>query len=172
MLGGRPWRDWAGLAARLILGGVLLIAGLLKIGSLEQSVLAVRGYQLFDLTWQRIIGYALPVVEIIGGVALIIGLFTRLAGAAGAALMLAFVAGIASAWARGLSLDCGCFGGGGTVDPGQTQYLQDIARDVGLMACGVWLAIRPRTAFAVDNWLFRPITSLAHDPIDDTAEED
>ena len=33
-------------------------------------------------------------------------------------------------------------------------YPWDIARDIGLMACGVWLAIFPRTAFSVDNWIF------------------
>ena len=48
--------------------------------------------------------------------------------------MIVFIAAVSSAWARGLSIDCGCFGGGGQVAAGQTKYLQEILRDVGLLA--------------------------------------
>ncbi|HEX5428049.1 MAG TPA: MauE/DoxX family redox-associated membrane protein, partial [Pedococcus sp.] len=61
--------------------------------------------------------------------------------------------GIASAWARGLSIDCGCFGKGGTIAASQTQYPQEIARDVGLLACAVWLAVRPRSTLSLDGLL-------------------
>ena len=39
-----------------------------------------------------------------------------------AVLLVVFIAAVASAAARGLSIDCGCFGGGGPVPPGQTAY--------------------------------------------------
>jgi hypothetical protein len=68
--------------------------------------------------------------------------------------MAAFVVGIASAWARGLSIDCGCFGHGGTIAASQTQYPQEIARDLGLLACAGWLAVRPHTAYGLDRVLF------------------
>ena len=58
--------------------------------------------------------------------------------------MVVFILGIASAWARGLSIDCGCFGQGGTIAAAQTQYPQEIARDVGLLACAAWLVAQPR----------------------------
>lgn len=164
----RPWQDWVGLAARLILGGVLLYAGLTKIGDLEQSVNAVRAYQIFGHTMSQIIGYGLPVVEIIVGLLLIAGLFTRVTGAIGGLMMLAFIAGIASAWARGLSLDCGCFGNGGEIAPEDTTYLLDIVRDVGLLACGAWLAWRPKTPFSLDNWLFA--TPTFDDDFDDSED--
>lgn len=152
----RNWLDWIGLAARLALGVVLLIAGLLKIGNLGESVLAVRAYQLLPYEMTTVVGYALPIIEIILGILLIIGLFTRVAGLAGTLLMLAFIFGISSAWARGLSLDCGCFGGGGEISPEEAfaAYPIDIARDVGLAIAGLWLTIRPKTPFAVDSLLF------------------
>ena len=96
----RDWRDWVGLAARLVLWVVLLAAGVLKIGNLGESVLAVRAYQLLPYEMTTIVGYALPIVEIILGVLLILGLFTRLSALAGALLMVAFIFGISSAWAR------------------------------------------------------------------------
>lgn len=135
---------------------VLLVAGLLKIGKLGESVLAVRAYQLLPYELTSVVGYALPVIEILLGALLIAGLFTRLSGLAGALLMVAFIFGISSAWSRGLSLDCGCFGGGGEVSPEQAfaAYPVDIARDVGLAFAGLWLAVRPRTPFSLDSVLF------------------
>lgn len=117
----RGWNAWLRLVARLILGGVLLIAGLLKVGNLGESVLAVRAYRILPWDVTTVVGYALPLIEIFFGLLLIVGLFTRVSGIVGALLMLAFIIAIGSAWARGLSLDCGCFGGGGQISPKRPQ---------------------------------------------------
>lgn len=160
----RTWRDWLGLACRLVLGGALVYAGGSKVTNLDQSVLAVRGYQLNFIPYelQKMIGYALPIFELLLGLLILVGLFTRVSALVGALLMAVFVAGIASAWARGLSIDCGCFGGGGETT--QTKYPQEIVRDLVFMAAGLWLVWRPKTPFSVDNWLFRPITIDDSDP--------
>jgi uncharacterized membrane protein YphA (DoxX/SURF4 family) len=151
----RSWRDVVGLLARLVLGGVLLAAGLLKIGDLTGSVQSVVAYQLFPYEVARLLGTTLPVVEIAVGLLLVAGLLTRAAAAVGGVLMLAFVAGIVSAWARGLAIDCGCFGTGGPVDPEDTRYLSEILRDLGLLALAGWLVVRPRSLFSADGLLMR-----------------
>ena len=87
----------------------------------------------------------LPVVEIIVGALLVLGLFTRVTAVLGALLMVVFITGIAQAWARGLTIDCGCFGGGGQVSANKTKYGLEIARDIGLALCGPWLVWRPRS---------------------------
>ena len=66
----------------------------------------------------------------------------RPAAAAAALLLVLVVAAVASAAVRGLSIDCGCFGGGGPVPPGETAYGAEIVRDLGLLAAGR-LAGRP-----------------------------
>ena len=53
--------------------------------------------------------------------------------------------GVAQAWARGLSIDCGCLGGGGAVDPGDTAYGRELLRDAGFLLMAGWLMARPRT---------------------------
>lgn len=148
--------DWIGLAARLILGVVWLVAGGLKIPYLEESVLAVRGYQILPYDLAVVVGYLLPFVEVILGVLLILGLFIRPAALLSGLIMLAFVIGIAQAWARGLAIDCGCFGGGGTIalEEAQAKYPWDIARDLGLMLLAAWLVFRPRSPFSLDRKLF------------------
>ncbi len=146
-------RGWVGVAARLVLGVVLLVAGLLKVGALGESVNAVMAYRILPYELVAPVGITLPFIEIVVGLLLIAGLYTRLAGLAGALLMVAFIIGIASAWARGLALDCGCFGGGGEIPLEQAvaAYPWEIARDVGLLLLGAWLVVFPRTPVAVDN---------------------
>jgi uncharacterized membrane protein YphA (DoxX/SURF4 family) len=154
----RPWTEWVTLACRLGLGCVLLVAGLLKVGHLDASVQSVRLYQLLPWDVTAFVGSALPIVEIAVGLLLITGTFTRIAAIIGALMMVAFIIGIASVWARGISIDCGCFAPGGEVEPSATQYPLEIARDAGLLALGAWAAWKPRSPFAVDNWLFAPLT--------------
>jgi uncharacterized membrane protein YphA (DoxX/SURF4 family) len=152
--GGGRRADLVGLLARLIVGVVLIWAGALKVTSPAVSARAVNAFQILPYDVARYVGYALPLVELLIGLMLVFGLFTRLAAVVGGLLMVAFIIGIASAWARGLSIDCGCFGGGGTIAAAQTQYPLDIMRDLGVAACAAWLVVRPRTAYSLDHRLF------------------
>lgn len=168
----RPWVGWVGLVARLVLGGVLLVAGALKVGALGESVLAVRAYHILPWELTAPVGYALPFAEILLGLMLLTGTFTRLAGVLGALVMVAFTIAIASAWSRGLTLDCGCFGGGGVISAEEAfaAYPWDIARDVALAACGIWLAVFPRTPYSVDRWIFGPPAAASADELDDSPD--
>lgn len=146
--------------ARLVLGAVLIVAGALKVGHPQTSARAVRAYELLPFDLAGYLGYGLPVLELAVGALLVLGLFTRVSAVIGAVLMVLFLIGIISAWARGLSIDCGCFGHGGTIAASQTQYPQEIARDLGLLACAAWLAVRPHTTYGLDRVLFPGAASL------------
>lgn len=144
-------QDWLSLIARLILGGVLIAAGALKAGNPAHAAMAVRAYQILPVTLANVLGYALPWVEMGAGLALVIGVAVKAAAILGGGLMLVFIIAIAQAWARGLSIDCGCFGGGGAVAPGHTAYLQEILRDTGLTALAVYLFRFPHGKFGLDK---------------------
>lgn len=144
-------RPWLGTLARLVLAGIWIFAGASKVTDLAGSGRAVNAYRVMPFEVAQVIGAALPFVEIALGILLVVGLATRLAAAASAALLAVFVAGIASAWARGLSIDCGCFGGGGDLAAGQTpSYGPEIARDVAFAALAVFLLVFPRTRLSLD----------------------
>jgi len=148
------WWYWGGLVARLVVGGVWIIAGWLKIPDPAESVRAVRAYQLLPEAIVPAVGYALPPLELVIGLLLVIGLATRLTAAVSAVLQVAFIIGIASAWARGLQIECGCFGGGGTtVEDATAAYPWDIARDAGLFLLSAALVIWPRTALSLDGMI-------------------
>ena len=147
-------RQWIGLVARLIVGVVDLLAGLVKFPDPAGNVRQVRAFDILPEAIVPTVGHALPTIEIIIGVALILGLLTRVFAVIGALFFLAFIIGIASAWARGLEINCGCFGSHGVPADPHRQYAVDIARDIGLLICCLWLTIWPRTRFALDNVLF------------------
>ncbi|WP_018220898.1 MauE/DoxX family redox-associated membrane protein [Salinispora pacifica] len=147
-------RPWIGLAARLGLAAVWLLAGAAKVGDLAASGRAVNAYQIFPYDLAAVIGAALPFLELALGVLVLLGLATRLTAGVSVALLLVFIAGIVSAWTRGLNIDCGCFGVGGELAPGQApSYLPEILRDLGFLALAGFLLIWPRTPFSVDGWL-------------------
>lgn len=143
--------DWLGLFARLALGGVIFVAGAIKIPTPYKAAAAMRAYELLPNSLASFFGYILPWFEVGLGLLLLLGVATRFSGLIGALLMVLFIGAIASAWARGLSIDCGCFGGGGQIDPTETKYLEEIIRDIGLALCGFYLYYRPRSRFALDN---------------------
>jgi uncharacterized membrane protein YphA (DoxX/SURF4 family) len=154
-------KQWVGLVARLIVGVVDLLAGLSKFSDPAGNVRAVRAYRILPESVVPTVGHALPTIEIVIGVLLIVGLLTRAMGLLSGLFFLAFIIGISSAWARGLEINCGCFGNGGVPQDPQRQYAIDIARDLGLLLCSVWLVIWPRTKFALDNLLFPSYERLA-----------
>jgi uncharacterized membrane protein YphA (DoxX/SURF4 family) len=151
-------KEWFGTLARLVVGGVWIAAGWLKVSDGAASVRAVRAYDLLPESVVPTVGHALPAVEIVVGLALVAGALTRVAAVVSALLFVAFVIGIASAWARGLQIDCGCFGGGGFDAKATDKYPWEIARDVGLLLLSLWLVWRPRTKLSLDSFIFRPLT--------------
>lgn len=143
-------RWWFATLARLVVAGYLLVAGLLKVPHPAESVRAVRAYRILPEAVVPTVGYALPLIEVAIAVLLILGLATRLAAVLTALLMTAFIIGIASVAARGISIDCGCFGGGGDVAAGATHYTQEIIRDSCLLVLALLLIYRPTSRLSLD----------------------
>lgn len=56
---------WLGVVARLVIGGVWIAAGAMKLPDPAESVRAVRAYQLLPETVVPTVGYALPVIELV-----------------------------------------------------------------------------------------------------------
>lgn len=138
------WAVWALVVVRLVLGGVWIAAGAAKIADLDASVRAVRAYRLLPELAAQVLGAALPPLEIALGVLLIAGIGVRVAAVVSTVLLAAFVVGIASAWARGLRIDCGCFGSGGELAAGESPgYGWDLLRDGALLLASALLVRWP-----------------------------
>jgi protein-disulfide isomerase len=150
----RAWVDWLLTALRVLLGLVLVYAGAIKFVDPLQTVRAVRAYHLLPEPLVIAMAYGLPVLEITLGLLLVVGLDTRLVVGLSALRLLFFTAGIISVWARGLQIDCGCFGGGGFSE--STSYTWDIVRNVLLLAACVVLFIWPPGHLSLDSKFGQP----------------
>lgn len=147
-------RAWLGTVIRLGLAAIWVWAGWSKLSDPNEFVRAVRAYDATPEWLSQAIGYGLPVLEMMLALLLLLGLVTRVAATLSALLFLVFLVGLVQAAARGIKLDCGCFGGGGATD-GATSYTLDILRDVGLLVLAVYLVLWPITKLSADAYLGR-----------------
>ena len=146
-----PRVAWLSTLARLLLGAVWLVAGATKITDLQASVRAVRAYALLPEPVVQIVGPGLPPAELLLGALLVLGAGVRVSAVLSAALMTAFTVGISSAWARGLRIDCGCFGSGGTLAAGaDPTYGWELLRDAGLLVLALFLVRWPSGRWSLD----------------------
>ena len=149
----RIWNhDFFGLLSRVVLAGVWGYAGVIKLGEEGGARDAIAAYRL-GITGDLLsfLGRMLPIVEVILAVLLLVGMFVRWSAIATVALLAIFIVGIAQVWARGYAIDCGCFGGGGDIDPEgrHLRYTIEILRDFAFMALALRLARNPRTPFSL-----------------------
>jgi uncharacterized membrane protein YphA (DoxX/SURF4 family) len=143
------------VVARVVTGAVWIWAGAAKLAHPYDAVLAVRAYQLLPVGLADTLGHLLPTLEVVVGVALVLGVLTRGAAVVSAILFAAFIVGISSAWARGLQIDCGCFGGGGFDPHAASKYPWEIARDAALLLASILLVVVRDTGPGLDRLLFR-----------------
>jgi putative oxidoreductase len=152
-VGGFLSSPYATLASRIVLGGVFLIAGATKILNPGTLAAAIRSYELPLPEWFiSLSAHALPYLEVLLGLYLLAGLFTKISAWATNGLMAIFFLALLQGALRGLEMDCGCFGS----SAGETSNLWlAAARDVGLLALGLHVALAPLGRFSVDALLRR-----------------
>jgi uncharacterized membrane protein YphA (DoxX/SURF4 family) len=150
----RKFQPWLTFLARLILGGTLLAAGILKIQHPSEAASSVRVYKLLPTSLANILGYSLPPIEIGLAIFLLVGIWVKRVGAISGILMLIFIIAVGQAWARKLAINCGCFGNGGVTADGKVHpltYLTEILRDIGLTALGYYLYRFPHGKLSIDK---------------------
>lgn len=147
-------RPWLGTLVRLALGAVWIWAASSKLGEPRTFLQTVRAYDATPEWLSKAIGYGLPVLELSIGILLVIGVAVRMAAIFSAVLFVVFLIGIIEVAARGIQLQCGCFGGGG-LTAGGTSYTWDILRDIGLLILAGFLVLWSYTRVSLDEFLGR-----------------
>ena len=98
-------------AFRIVVGGLFLYAGALKIADPLGFAQDIQNYRLVPRAVAFLAALILPWVEILAGAALVAGALHEDERRAHLALMLVFfIVLVAVTMARGLDVDCGCFG--------------------------------------------------------------
>ncbi|WP_062379616.1 MauE/DoxX family redox-associated membrane protein [Demequina pelophila] len=146
-------QPWLSLVVRLAMAVILVAAAIPKMMDIPQSIIAVRAYRLLPEALVPFVGTMLPFVELLLALFLFAGLFTRLSAIVWLLMMAAFSAGVIWAWSQGYSIDCGCFGGGGDVAEGTTNYPLHMLERAGFIVLGAYLVAWPRSRFSADGWM-------------------
>jgi uncharacterized membrane protein YphA (DoxX/SURF4 family) len=139
-LGRRKARPLLSRACQVAVGVVFLIAALGKIGDLESFAGQVHNFRLVPVAAENLVAVALPWIEVVAGLSLVLGIRARSGAVVAAGLMAVFVVAVAAALARDLSIECGCFGKAGAARVGWVK----LAQNLGLLLLAVGGTIRER----------------------------
>jgi uncharacterized membrane protein YphA (DoxX/SURF4 family) len=127
------------LALRLVLGGLFVYAGAVKVLEPLDFAQNIRNYQLVGQSLSFVAAIVLPWLEILAGLALILGVWTRSAALVVTGLLVFFVVLTAVTMARGLDVDCGCFG-----SLSRKSGWGVILEDLGMLVLGLALLLAPK----------------------------
>jgi uncharacterized membrane protein YphA (DoxX/SURF4 family) len=137
------------LLVRVLLGGLLLVAGGLKLGHPAELAATIAGYRILPAAIAGLLALALPYVEILLGLYLVVGLFTRVVAIVSAIQFVCYAGAIASAVMRHIAANCGCFG------PNDSSVADwpHVGFDLALAAASAFVALGAPGALAVDRKL-------------------
>jgi uncharacterized membrane protein YphA (DoxX/SURF4 family) len=126
------------LLLRLLLGGTLLWAGLVKIPEPGLFAQTVRAYNVLPLPLVNPFAVVVPWMEVTAGLCLLLGFWTRSSALSALLLLLCFGVALGVNLYRGADLSCGCFGLDGT----DGSLHAALVRDILLICVAVFLLIR------------------------------
>jgi len=134
------WSPWLVRLCRIAVGIVFIAAALAKIGDPAAFATQVHHFRLAPVACENAIAVLLPWIELLTGLALVLGMRARSGAWLAAGLMVVFTAMVASAMARRLDFECGCFGTADATRVGLTKLLENL----GLLALSLVASLRAR----------------------------
>jgi uncharacterized membrane protein YphA (DoxX/SURF4 family) len=130
------------LALRIALGAVFVYAAWTKLREpWELFAMSIDAYKVLPYWAVLVVARTLPWAEMLIGLALMAGRWLRVSAPAASLLLLVFFGLMVRAYAKGMQIDCGCFGGGDTIS------VRTLARDGTLLAGYLlltWMSFRGR----------------------------
>jgi uncharacterized membrane protein YphA (DoxX/SURF4 family) len=97
-------------AFRLIIGGLFIYAGVIKIADPLGFARDIQNYRILPPAVCLFIALVLPWFEALSGAFLIVGIFKQTSAWLLSFLLAGFIVLVIITMARGLDVDCGCFG--------------------------------------------------------------
>ncbi len=136
--------DWA---ARLAVAAMFLLAGIPKLLDPVSFAKAITNYRVaFPIVGQDYIyavAIVMPALELVAAMALLQPRWKKAGAAVCGGLLLLFIVLIGQAMARGLNIDCGCFGAGAVgAALAQKVGLDKILENTAALACCVFVYLR------------------------------
>jgi len=137
------------LTVRVLLGGLLIVTGALKVGHAPDLAAAIAGFRLLPAAAIGPLALALPFFEILVGGYLVVGLFTRTTAVVTAVQFAIYAGAIASAVLRHIPANCGCFG----PNDAAVADWPHVAFDLALVLVAAFIAYGAPGSLALDRRL-------------------
>jgi putative oxidoreductase len=128
------------LRLRLLLGVIFLAAAVPKIHAPALFADAILNYRLLPVPLVNLAALVIPWTEAVAGLFLLAGFWVRAGALVITGLTTGFLVAILSALARGLNIECGCFG----TMAGSHVGLLHLALDVTLLALATGIVAGPQ----------------------------
>lgn len=142
---------WLALPARGYLAWLFIAACLHKIAHPASFALDIATYDILPVVLVHPLAIGLPWVELVAGLALVLGFRTRAAALAVSGMLVLFMVAIAIALAKGLDLSCGCFASQALEQDPISGWT--LVRDAGWLALSLYVALFDRNPLGLDRWL-------------------
>jgi putative oxidoreductase len=138
---------WLTVRVQIALGIIFVVAALPKIVDPPSFAHMIYNYKLIPWALVKPMALVMPWIELLCGLALILGIWKGTARTIVAAMLLTFIIAISINLLRGNAIDCGCFdvtAAGKTTEERLADMRFVILRDIGmLLMCGqLWYASR------------------------------
>jgi len=102
-------RSVIALLCRVILGIILIYASIDKIVHPAEFAKAIGNYNVLPFGLENLLGIVLPILELLVGTCLVLGIMIDGAAIIAAGMMVVFIIAISQALFRGIDINCGCF---------------------------------------------------------------
>jgi uncharacterized membrane protein YphA (DoxX/SURF4 family) len=131
---------WLTIRVQIALGAIFVVAALPKIADPPSFAHMIYNYRLVPGPLINALALVMPWVEILTGLALILGVWRREAAIVAGLLIVVFLAAIGWNLARGHAVDCGCFdvhAAGKSREEQLADMRWVLVRDVGILLMAV-----------------------------------
>jgi uncharacterized membrane protein YphA (DoxX/SURF4 family) len=126
--------------AQIVVGILLAWAALAKLGDVPGLARDIHHFRILPVAAENLLAMVLPWIELTAGLSLVLGIRARAGALVATGLLVVVTAAVASALARGLSIECGCFGHAMAWRVGTPKLIENLA----LTAVSAVGALRPR----------------------------
>jgi uncharacterized membrane protein YphA (DoxX/SURF4 family) len=126
--------------SQVAIGALFLVAALAKLGDLHALATQIHNFRLLPLAVQNLAAMTLPWVEMLAGLSLVLGVRPRSGAIVVSTLLTVFTVAVLIAMAKGLDIECGCFGTADATRVGVVKILQNL----GMLGLGLVGSLRAR----------------------------
>jgi uncharacterized membrane protein YphA (DoxX/SURF4 family) len=125
---------------RLAIGVLLGWAALAKLGDMGGLATQVHNFRIVPIWSENLLAMTLPWIELLAALSLLLGIRPRAGAVVATGLLAVFTIAVAAALARGLDIECGCFG---TADATRVGFGK-LAQNIGMLAVAALGTLKER----------------------------